>query len=633
MFTCNFRPYEGNKPYIFISYSHKDSEVVYPIIERLNQDGYRVWFDDGITPGSEWPEYIAERIDKCFVFIFFTSPNSVCSENCRREVNFVASRNKRFFSITLEPTKLSLGMEMQISTQQNIAYYEYPEKERFFDTVYGTPFLYECKREPGESETIPADTPAPLTESTPEVKNETVSGLTYAVNPASAPQIVPKPAPAAKSRKAFLITGISVAAVVLAAVICLLVLKPWQSSEPEEPIEIVLKSEKKIDIDEEYLVLIGVDIYPEDIDTLNKLTSVSNVDLSECSLKNGADLNKLTWWDKVETLEIEDMNAGDYGFFEKLQSLESLSVSEVDDFPVEKMTLIPSAKVSRISFNKMSLPESVGGLEQVLNSEGYASLTITDCTGMKKYTLQKPVETLCISGCGLSELVFSEDVSDWERMETIDLSDNQLQDVVFLSNVYESLKDLSLAGNPIENLSLTFILECKELQKLDLSKIPLNDLSVIQKMKGLYSLRLSDCGLETLENDLENIELSEIDLSHNKLSSLKGIESILCESVGVVDVSHNQLTSFEGLEDNSYFTLYVYANPLDYTNSSVIDFLNKTSIDSLYTNYGSNLEKITFTDDFSELRIVGGDKKVIVLFPESIDVETVEEDEVSTLLW
>lgn len=32
--------YKGDQPYIFISYAHKDSDIVLPIISRLQQDGY-----------------------------------------------------------------------------------------------------------------------------------------------------------------------------------------------------------------------------------------------------------------------------------------------------------------------------------------------------------------------------------------------------------------------------------------------------------------------------------------------------------------------------------------------------------------------------------------------------------------
>ena len=46
------RAYEGNKPYIFVSYSHKNSSVVLSYIEKLYELKYRVWYDEGIAPGN-----------------------------------------------------------------------------------------------------------------------------------------------------------------------------------------------------------------------------------------------------------------------------------------------------------------------------------------------------------------------------------------------------------------------------------------------------------------------------------------------------------------------------------------------------------------------------------------------------
>ena len=41
---ANPKTYEGKEPYIFISYSHKESDIIIPIIERLqgNYSGYGV---------------------------------------------------------------------------------------------------------------------------------------------------------------------------------------------------------------------------------------------------------------------------------------------------------------------------------------------------------------------------------------------------------------------------------------------------------------------------------------------------------------------------------------------------------------------------------------------------------------
>ena len=44
--------YEGDEGYAFISYAHRDSNIVLPIVSRLYDNGLRVWFDDGIEAGS-----------------------------------------------------------------------------------------------------------------------------------------------------------------------------------------------------------------------------------------------------------------------------------------------------------------------------------------------------------------------------------------------------------------------------------------------------------------------------------------------------------------------------------------------------------------------------------------------------
>ncbi len=86
--------YEGNKPYIFVSYAHKDSDFVQPIIAELFEKKYRIWYDEGIAPGSEWPKNIADRLNGCKGVIAFVSEASTHSINCENEV--VRAREKQF---------------------------------------------------------------------------------------------------------------------------------------------------------------------------------------------------------------------------------------------------------------------------------------------------------------------------------------------------------------------------------------------------------------------------------------------------------------------------------------------------------------------------------------------------------
>lgn len=85
--------YEGKEPYVFVCYAHDDADIVYPEIIRLQNAGFRIWYDEGISPGLEWPETIARAIRDCSLFLCYVSPRLVISEHCRREINFAADRS------------------------------------------------------------------------------------------------------------------------------------------------------------------------------------------------------------------------------------------------------------------------------------------------------------------------------------------------------------------------------------------------------------------------------------------------------------------------------------------------------------------------------------------------------------
>lgn len=167
--------YEGREPYIFVSYAHRDSERVFEVLEELQERGYRLWYDDGIAPGSEWPEDIAQHLDGSAMVIAFVTPNSMKSQNCRREINFSLSREKPFLSVLLEKTDMPLGMQMQLSAQQSILRYNYDSWESFIAKILACPGIAPCRVEaqpqpqevvqlPRKEEPRVADVPTPVTE-------------------------------------------------------------------------------------------------------------------------------------------------------------------------------------------------------------------------------------------------------------------------------------------------------------------------------------------------------------------------------------------------------------------------------------------------------------------------------------
>lgn len=122
---CNSEPYEGHEKYVFVSYCHENESEVYPYIEALANQGYRVWFDEGINPGVDWPETIAEHLDNSSAVIAFVSKESINSHNCRREINYAVLKKKDMLICFIDETKLTPGMEMIIATLQAIKLYEH----------------------------------------------------------------------------------------------------------------------------------------------------------------------------------------------------------------------------------------------------------------------------------------------------------------------------------------------------------------------------------------------------------------------------------------------------------------------------------------------------------------------------
>ncbi len=137
--------YSGNESYIFISYSHRDSDLVLPVIERLNQQGYRVWYDSGIDPGSEWDENIAAHINSCGYFIAMMSKNYLNSSNCKDELNYARDLEKDRLVVYLEDVQLPAGMAMRINRLQSIFKYAYDQPEAFYTKLFEAQNIEKCQ--------------------------------------------------------------------------------------------------------------------------------------------------------------------------------------------------------------------------------------------------------------------------------------------------------------------------------------------------------------------------------------------------------------------------------------------------------------------------------------------------------
>ncbi len=129
------KQYQGNEPYIFISYAHDDTNKVMPIIERLDKDGYRLWYDEGILTAARFNNVIAERIDNCAFMLLFISDNYIASEYCNKELNFAEAENKKLIGIYERNANLTPRFKMLRCDIQGIDV-PYMYDNDFFEKLY-----------------------------------------------------------------------------------------------------------------------------------------------------------------------------------------------------------------------------------------------------------------------------------------------------------------------------------------------------------------------------------------------------------------------------------------------------------------------------------------------------------------
>lgn len=90
--------YQGNNPYVFVSYAHKDNEKVLDLIKLLKRKMCRIWYDEGLTPGGSWNDDLANHISKCECVIIIITNNSIQSQYVKSELNYAISLNKKNLS-------------------------------------------------------------------------------------------------------------------------------------------------------------------------------------------------------------------------------------------------------------------------------------------------------------------------------------------------------------------------------------------------------------------------------------------------------------------------------------------------------------------------------------------------------
>ena len=523
--------YEGDSPYIFISYAHKDSDSVMRVLDVMQSRGYRFWYDDGIVPGSEWPEYIAAHLDKAAVVVAFISDNSVKSSNCRREITFALSRNKPFISVFLEETELPLGLELQLSSAQSVIKHNFNTEEAFWDKLCTTPILEPCKVQPAQTDAwLTADAaseqaPIASSEHTQDAAPDfsPISGhdsnlaaspeLTLNADSAADPEPAftadsaadPEPASIADSaadpEPAFTADSGSATAPAASSEQA-----PAASSEPAparhtdtaSPASAGKPAKKNKNIK---IILLAAVIAAAVLVRIVLFTSMAGDNNSNITNENG-----------------------------------KLSVSNENVTQKTISSINRARNLDRLYFENCSFDEGVlAGLAPRFNEDPVISFC--NCTGVDNLSFLSKydrISTLRIENSGLADGV----VPDLSEVPVSDLYLTGNPELTQLTLNTEKLYEVDLSGTSVENLD--FLTGAEELRILNLENTNVSDLSPIAPLTRITYLNLSGSQVKSFETELNSLGLTELYLDGCGLTSSDGFGDYV--ALKKLDLGDNSLT-------------------------------------------------------------------------------------------
>jgi TIR domain len=79
---------------VFLSYSHKDTDLVRDLVKFVEAEGFSVWWDHTIPPGKTWDDVIARGIRDAKACVIIWSPDSVISDWVKEEATLAKEGGK-----------------------------------------------------------------------------------------------------------------------------------------------------------------------------------------------------------------------------------------------------------------------------------------------------------------------------------------------------------------------------------------------------------------------------------------------------------------------------------------------------------------------------------------------------------
>ena len=608
------KAYEGKESYIFISYSHRDEKKVGRIIERLQRDGYRVWYDEGIEIGNEWPESIANHLNDSALFMAFISDEYGASNNCKRELHFAVRKKKPMISVMLEDAVLSPGLEMQLSAVQAVTYHE-TDEEAFFKRLYQSELVSPCRAVALPPMTYAAESPANVAVNSPATSPVygTAKPAVAAANamPAQASGSMAKPlaqppvqtAPRKGAKKKKIVSAavaILLAGVLIAVVVILVTKSPGGGTKETASKQTVMIANQTVGslVEEVSVDLEGKEFSAEDAEVVSSLVNLRRLEIRNGSVpaqtlsavnweKLGGKLRYLTLencqltndalqaidFSKTENLyELRLSGNGALSDISVLRNVASLNMLDVSNTSVRDLSPLSELK----NFGRLAAREN--GIESLAGVGEFENLKRLYLDGNALENLDGlehaiHLEVLSASGNKISSVAA---LSNCNLLEAVNLCDNKIGSVEALAPSGATLQHLYLNRNEITELDV--FSDLGNLERLSIDENRLTSLAPLASARKLKCLsarqnRISQMPPASLYQSLTHLYLSDNEISgeveisgsldrvklhNNRITALK------CEGGEyLVTVYGNPIERFSVGTENVYFLFLSYAEALE----------------------------------------------------------------------
>jgi hypothetical protein len=127
------KAYNGDEPFLFISYKREQLREASRIMFRLQAMGCRIWYDREIHPGEEWPKVLRDKISQSKGVFFMGSLESITSKPIQMELRYALAVKKRIFPVRTDDKYESIVRSLGNSLKINPTVLNYCRKTQMID--------------------------------------------------------------------------------------------------------------------------------------------------------------------------------------------------------------------------------------------------------------------------------------------------------------------------------------------------------------------------------------------------------------------------------------------------------------------------------------------------------------------